>query len=260
MTSADQVPSLHALLGLDGQTLFSGTSARHRVKFGIRRLSATPEGFHSLDIAPTLHGSADEQLASLDSALGGEGLRSRALAVDNAGPSASAADGAGLRVRRYRDPARQILDGVGYGAAGARDIAMSGTDAGGVLRVGIAPCEEMKTRTMSIARGEHGITADEPRVWFASLESFTRVLSERNRELLSLIAEREPASLTELATLSGRAKPNLSRTLRTMERHGLVELQRGEGRTLRPRVRYRGIRLDLPVAGDVRRFAGQQAT
>lgn len=108
--------------------------------------------------------------------------------------------------------------------------AMSETDAGGVLRAGIAPYEAMKARTMAVARGERRVGPDEPRVWFTSLESFTRVLSERNRDLLALIAEREPGSLAELAALSGRAKPNLSRTLRTMERHGLVELQRGEGR------------------------------
>lgn len=89
---------------------------------------------------------------------------------------------------------------------------------------------------------------EEPRVWFTSGESFARVLSDGNRALLALIAEREPGSLAELAALSGRAVSNLSRTLRTMERHGLVELQRGEGRMLRPRVRYRGIRLDLTVA------------
>lgn len=137
---------------------------------------------------------------------------------------------------------------------------MSETDAGGgVLRVGIAPYEEMKARTMAVARGERRIGPNEPRVWFTSLESFTRVLSERNRDLLALIAEQEPGSLAELAELSGRAKPNLSRTLRTMERHGLVELQRGEGRTLRPRVRYRGIRLDLPVTGTLLRPTGRRA-
>ncbi|MBO1081681.1 MarR family transcriptional regulator [Roseomonas sp. 573] len=135
---------------------------------------------------------------------------------------------------------------------------MSVTGKGGVLQVGIAAYEEMKARTIGIARGECHPTAEEPRVWFASLESFTRVLSDRNRELLSLIAEREPASLAELAILSGRAKPNLSRTLRTMERHGLVELQRGKGRMLRPQVRYHGIRLDLPVTSAARRMAGQR--
>jgi predicted transcriptional regulator len=73
------------------------------------------------------------------------------------------------------------------------------------------------------------------------------VLSERNRTLLALIAEAEPRSLAELAALSGRAKSNLSRTLRTMERYGLVTLEPGPDRTLRPRVPYRSITLDLPL-------------
>lgn len=126
---------------------------------------------------------------------------------------------------------------------------MSKLDPGRVLQVGIAPDAETKMRTTKILRGQRRIARDARRVWFTSLESFTRVLSERNRGLLSLIAERRPNSLAELAELSGRAKPNLSRTLRTMERHGLVEIQRGEGRAIRPRVRYRDIRLDLTVTG-----------
>lgn len=125
--------------------------------------------------------------------------------------------------------------------------AMSDGDLGGVLQVGIASCIGTKERTAAIAGSAHRTSTEEPRIWFASLESFTRVLSERNRDLLALIAERQPSSLAELAQLSGRARPNLSRTLHTMERHGLVELQRGEGRAIRPRVGYRRIRLELPV-------------
>ena len=36
-------------------------------------------------------------------------------------------------------------------------------------------------------------------VWFTSIESFAKVLSGRNRELLALIAREKPDSLTELA-------------------------------------------------------------
>ena len=36
------------------------------------------------------------------------------------------------------------------------------------LRVGIASYEQMKARTLSIARGEFRPTADEPKVWFRS--------------------------------------------------------------------------------------------
>ncbi len=115
------------------------------------------------------------------------------------------------------------------------------------LRVGIAPSTGMKARTLAIARGERRSGPNEPRLWFTSVESFARVLSERNRALLALVVEAKPRSLAELAALSGRAKSNLSRTLRTMERHGLVTLEPGPDRTLRPRVPYQTITLDLPL-------------
>ena len=54
------------------------------------------------------------------------------------------------------------------------------------------------------------------------------LLSAGNRELLRIIAERAPGSLDELARITGKAKSNLSRTLRTMEGYGLVRLERGE--------------------------------
>ena len=85
------------------------------------------------------------------------------------------------------------------------------------LKVGIASYEEMKARTLSSARGEQPVAPGEPKVGFTSTESFAKVLSAGNRELLRIIAERTPASVSELVQLTGRAKSNLSRTLKTME-------------------------------------------
>ena len=82
-----------------------------------------------------------------------------------------------------------------------------------ILRIGIAPYEEMKARTMAIARGELKPGPDEPKLWFTSIESLARVLSDKNRVLLDLIIAQQPKSLAELEALSGRAKSNLSRTL-----------------------------------------------
>ena len=64
------------------------------------------------------------------------------------------------------------------------------------LKIGISGYDKMKARTMAIARGEHKPVRGEPKVWFASVESLAKVLSERNRELLSLIAREQPASLS----------------------------------------------------------------
>jgi predicted transcriptional regulator len=57
-----------------------------------------------------------------------------------------------------------------------------------------------------------------------------------------------PASLTELSVTSGRAKSNLSRTLKTMERYGIVYFEKGDGREVAPRVNYSGISLEMSFA------------
>ena len=115
------------------------------------------------------------------------------------------------------------------------------------LKIGIASYDRMKQRTMAIARGEHRPTKGEPTVWFTSIESFAKVLSGRNRDLLAAIAREKPDSLTELAELAGRNKSNLSRTLKTMSRYGLVELNKGRRGALVPRVSYDQVRLDVAL-------------
>jgi predicted transcriptional regulator len=62
------------------------------------------------------------------------------------------------------------------------------------LKVGIASYDEMKARTMAVARGERCVKADEPTVWFTSTESFAKVLSAGNRELLRVIASIDPTN------------------------------------------------------------------
>ncbi len=103
---------------------------------------------------------------------------------------------------------------------------------------------------MAVARGTRRIAADEPKVWFTSTESFVKVLSAGNRELLQVIAKDAPSSLDELARITGRAKSNLSRTLKTMESYGLIQLARGGGKgRITPKVTYDRVELDLPLIG-----------
>lgn len=115
------------------------------------------------------------------------------------------------------------------------------------LKAGIASYAEMKARTMAVARGDRRIVPGEPKIWFTSTESFARILSAGNRELLRIIAEKKPESLDALARLTGRAKSNLSRTLRTMEGYGLIRLDRGERGRITPTVVYDRVELDLPL-------------
>jgi len=77
----------------------------------------------------------------------------------------------------------------------------------------------------------------EPTIWFDSWRQLVGVLSDENRALLHLIQERHPQSVLELAELSGRAASNLSRTLKTLEFHGVVKLHRSENtRAVQPEV------------------------
>ncbi|HEB79500.1 MAG TPA: transcriptional regulator [Rhodospirillales bacterium] len=113
-------------------------------------------------------------------------------------------------------------------------------------RVGIADYEEQKARLLAIARGEYRPKKGEPRIWFTSIESFSQVLSSKNQELLNLIIEARPKSINELAALSGRKQGNLSRTLKTLERYGLVRLKR-QGRVIAPQALYDRFELDFAV-------------
>jgi predicted transcriptional regulator len=113
------------------------------------------------------------------------------------------------------------------------------------LKIGIASYDEMKARTMAIARGKVRAKPRERKVWFTSTESFAKVLSNRNLALLEVIVKSHPSSLQELAKRTGRKPSNLSRTLKTMEHYGLVRLDRGERGRIRPEVPYRFISLDL---------------
>lgn len=115
------------------------------------------------------------------------------------------------------------------------------------LKVGIAGYDEMKARTMRIAKGEEKPAPGDPKVWFTSMESFAQILSTGNRELLRVIDEQAPGSLEELAEITGRAKSNLSRTLKRMVSYGLIRMEKGDGRKRVPKVIHDRVELDLPL-------------
>ena len=48
------------------------------------------------------------------------------------------------------------------------------------LKIGIASLADYKARTLAIAKGDYKPSKNEPKVWFQSMESFAKVLSDRN--------------------------------------------------------------------------------
>jgi predicted transcriptional regulator len=99
--------------------------------------------------------------------------------------------------------------------------------------IGIMPQEQMRQRTLAIARGEYRPRPDEPTVWFTSMRSLAEVLSDDNRALLRAIAATAPESISALAQTTGRKPGNLSRTLKTLSNYGIVALHR-ERNLVRP--------------------------
>ena len=105
-----------------------------------------------------------------------------------------------------------------------------------ILNVGIMPRKQYQQRLLDIAGGRYKPKSDEPKIWFSSIKSLSAVLSDHNVSLLKIIREQQPENLKVLAEISGRQVSNLSRTLKTMERYGIVELQKQQ-RMVKPIVK-----------------------
>lgn len=119
------------------------------------------------------------------------------------------------------------------------------------LKIGILSRDDYKKRTIAIARGEYKPGKDEPKIWFESVQSMAQVLSSENQKLLRIIKDKKPASLRELALVSGRNSSNLSRTLNTMSRYGIVDLLKQE-RALKPVVKVTDFRVEFGLSAALR--------
>ena len=241
MTTPDRDPGLDTLLDLHGQTLFVD-EAGHWVKFAVVRTEATAERPHGLINSLTLNAPHGERLVGFDNAhaVG----RHRGPSRRRSGKHCHRRRLRTIRSYEYMDAVRLLGD---FWKEVGDVLKRKGIAAMKTLKIGIAGYDRMKAHTMAIARGEYRPARGEPTMWITSIESFAKVLSQHNRELLAMIGREKPDSVTELAEISGRSKSNLSRTLKTMSRYGLVELKEGERGTLVPRTPYSRVRLDVSL-------------
>lgn len=90
--------------------------------------------------------------------------------------------------------------------------------------------ESLKKEMMAVARGEKPAPKDAARGSFNSIEALTRLLTPENRQLLATIRDRKPQSIAQLAEITGRAQPNLTRTLAKLEAVGFVRMRLVERR------------------------------
>ena len=115
-----------------------------------------------------------------------------------------------------------------------------------VMKIGILSKDDYRKRTIAIAKGEYKPKKNEPTVWLETMVSLGQILSGPNQRLLRIIRDSAPDSLTELEKVSGRKKSNLSRTLKTLSKYGIVDLVREKG-TVRPVVKATEFKVELRI-------------
>lgn len=101
-------------------------------------------------------------------------------------------------------------------------------------RIGIMSEKLIRMRLLAIAQGKYKPQENEPKVWYTSINAISQILRPENIELLRLMDSERPESLTQLSELTGRAKSNLSNTLKTLSEKGFVRLERSSGKSVKP--------------------------
>lgn len=77
-------------------------------------------------------------------------------------------------------------------------------------------------------------------IWLAFIfESLSR--------LLRIIQNQHPKSIKELEAATGRKSSNLSRTLKTMAKYGIVDLVKQQDRTIKPVVKKTNFRVEFSI-------------
>ena len=107
----------------------------------------------------------------------------------------------------------------------------------------------LRAEMKAVARGERLARADAGKPSFNSVEAVVRLLTADNRRLLALIRDRKPRSVAELVAMTGRAQPNLTRTLAKLEAAGFIRMK-VVGRRKAPRVSIKKIVVEIDPYSD----------
>lgn len=102
----------------------------------------------------------------------------------------------------------------------------------------------LRAEMKAVARGERRAPSDASKASFNSIEAVVRLLTLDNRRLLTLIRDRKPKSIAELVVMTGRAQPNLTRTLAKLEAAGFIRMKT-VGRRKTPSVAVKRIVVEI---------------
>jgi predicted transcriptional regulator len=113
----------------------------------------------------------------------------------------------------------------------------------------IQSLRSLEQEMRAVARGERPAPPDAAMPTFESIDVVVRLLTPENRELLAIIRDRKPRSIAELAQMTGRAQPNLTRTLAKMEAAGFIKMKE-VGRRKAPSVTIKKIVVEIDPYSD----------
>lgn len=99
------------------------------------------------------------------------------------------------------------------------------------------PLTELREEMRAVARAERQASP-------LPAAPLLAALSHDALDLLGILLRDRPASVTALVALTGRAQPNVSRSLQLLAKHRLIRLAR-EGREVRPEPIAGAVRVDL---------------
>ena len=120
------------------------------------------------------------------------------------------------------------------------------------LKVTVGERDRLDQRTRRrIRAAQEGEALDDsqPVLNFGSYAELSRLLSQKNLELLDAIFEHEPESIREAADLVGRDYKQVHRNLSELEDIGVIEFEGGgSGRAKKPVLAYDGLEIDIPFA------------
>jgi predicted transcriptional regulator len=113
----------------------------------------------------------------------------------------------------------------------------------------IQSLRSLRAQMKAIARGKRPAPVDAARPGFNSVAALVRLLTPDNRQLLALIRDRKPRSVAELVEMTGRAQPNLTRTLAKLEAAGFITVK-AVGRRKAPSASIKKIVVEIDPYSD----------
>lgn len=253
MKGRERESGIEFLLAFDGR--IHHLEEGYWIKFEIKRVKPTRKRRHGLSYSFTLHAPDGTRLVGFDNAHVVPGRGSRFKRPPEATDHWHRTENAPGRPCEFKDAEALIDDfrrgGTGVARAGDWGDGREGERGKEVEMTGnrVQSLRSLREKMKAVARGERSAPADAGRPRFNSVEAVVRLLTPENRRLLAIIRDRKPRSVAELVQLTGRAQPNLTRTLAKLEAAGFIRIN-AVGRRRAPSVVVKKIVVEIDPFSD----------